>query len=46
MRLGLKTLKTSGVYVIPNEEEPKLQALYKRYGIEEAGFVFEPICAD
>ena len=40
-RLGLRTQKTSGVYVIPNEEEPKLQALYERYGIEDLDITIE-----
>ncbi|HEY6803877.1 MAG TPA: hypothetical protein VI306_09890 [Pyrinomonadaceae bacterium] len=43
-RLGLRTQKSNGVFVLPPSEEPKLQRLYERYGIatgvaaaEEAG---------
>lgn len=42
-RLGLKTQKTSGVYVIPNDEEPKLQALYERYGLDDLDITIEPV---
>ena len=42
-RLGLKTQKTSGIYVIPNDEEPKLQALYERYGIDDLDITIEPL---
>lgn len=34
-KLGLRTRKTSGVYVIPPEEEPKLRVLYEKYGVDE-----------
>ena len=45
-RLGLKTQKTSGVYVIPNDEEPKLRALYERYGIDDLDITIELIRDD
>jgi hypothetical protein len=32
--LGLKTHKSHGVYVIPRTEDPKLQRLYDRYGVD------------
>jgi hypothetical protein len=32
-RLGLKTQKSHGVFVIPASEEPKLSRLYDKYGI-------------
>ena len=33
-RLGLRTHKSHGVYVIPRSEEPKLGRLYDKYGVE------------
>lgn len=33
VKLGLKTRKTQGVYVIPLSEQPKLERHYERYGI-------------
>jgi hypothetical protein len=33
-RLGLRTHKSHGVYVIPRSEEPKLGRLYEKYGVE------------
>ena len=35
-KLGLSTRKSHGVYVIPLEEAPRLNALYMKYGTEEA----------
>ena len=35
-KLSLRTQKSHGVYVIPLSEEPKLAALFARYGIGEA----------
>jgi hypothetical protein len=32
-RLGLKTQKSHGIYVIPLSEQPKLERLYEKYGI-------------
>ena len=42
-RLGLKTHKASSVYVAPLEEEPKLQALNERYGIDDLDVIIKPI---
>jgi hypothetical protein len=35
-RLGLKTYKSHGVFVIAPEEMPKLERLYERYGVSPA----------
>lgn len=32
-KLGLKTQKSNGVFVIPRSEEPKLARLYEKYGV-------------
>src|SRR5438552_803432 len=34
-KLGLKTRKSHGLYLIPSTEKLKLERLYERYGIEE-----------
>lgn len=36
-RLGLRTRKSQGIYVIQIEEQPKLTRLYERFGIEHPG---------
>ncbi|MEZ5934430.1 MAG: hypothetical protein R3F54_21300 [Alphaproteobacteria bacterium] len=42
-KLQINTHKSNGVYIIPNEEIPKLEALYQRYGIERPDITFEPL---
>ena len=34
-RLGLKTQKSHGVYVIPISEQTKLDRLYEKYGVSQ-----------
>jgi hypothetical protein len=36
-RLGLKTQKSHGVFVIPTSEVPKLRRLYEKYGLTTKG---------
>ena len=38
-KLHLKTQKSHGVFVIPLSEEPKLERLFEKYGVSEAGKV-------
>ena len=41
-RLNLKTQKSHGVYVIPLSEQPKLERLYEKYGINPKETEEEP----
>ena len=42
-KLQLSTHKSNGAYIIPNEELPKLEALYERYGVDKQDVTIEPL---
>lgn len=45
-RLNLKTQKSHGVYVIPLSEQPKLDRLYEKYGVNSKETEEEPATED
>lgn len=45
-RLGLRTYKRNGVFVVPLTEKPKVDQLCRRYGLETTGAMFDADSAE